>query len=192
MCTWTTSRPSPPDQGVNVDPGADESAGGLGNQDSQNWYRVGDVAVQIYRNASLISTWDTSTVLGDAGLTANTPYTYTIEARDNNAGARGTWHNSTGPQDATTVWTLSVPPNAASVTPDQTNPPVNSTVTWTAVGGFGPAKVQYYRYTWDQQTTHTFDDTETQWSSGAIGTVPTAGGAWYLHVKGYNGDNVGN
>src|SRR5207249_1839087 len=39
----------PPDQGVNVGPGDTESSGAAGNQDSQNWYRVGDVGVQVER-----------------------------------------------------------------------------------------------------------------------------------------------
>jgi hypothetical protein len=52
--------------------------------------------------------------------------------------------------------------------------------------------VQYYRYAWDQIPTHTFNDTEAQWSFGVISTTPTLAGAWYLHVKGYNGADVGN
>ena len=35
-------------------------------------------------------------------------------------------------------------------------------------------------------------DNEALWSSGTLNTTPTAGGNWYLHVKGYNGANVGN
>jgi autotransporter-associated beta strand protein len=60
------------------------------------------------------------------------------------------------------------------------------------VGGFGAGKVQYYRYVFDTSATHTFTDTETQWSSGTIGTTPTSTATWYLHVKGYNGNDVGN
>ncbi len=81
---------------------------------------------------------------------------------------------------------------AGSITPDQANPPVGSNVTWTAVNGFGPGKVEYYRYAWDTSPTHTWTDTETQWSGGTLATAPTSAGAWYLHVKGYNGAAVGN
>jgi hypothetical protein len=69
---------------------------------------------------------------------------------------------------------------------------VGSNITWTSAGVFGPGQVQYYRYAWDQSPTHTFADTETQWSAGPLATTPTAAGTWYLHVKGYNGVDVGN
>ena len=182
----------PLDQGVNVAPGSDESAGSAGNQDLQNWYRVGDVGVQVYRNGAVISSWGGATAVGDTALSANTAYSYTLEARDNNTGARGGWHNSTGQEGSTTAWTLSVPPGMDSVTPSQTQPASGDTITWTAVGGFGPGTLQYYRYAWDQSPTHTWTDTEAQWSSGTITTVPVSAGNWYLHVKGYNGADVGN
>ena len=185
---WTV----PLDQGVNVDPGNSESAGGAGNQDSQNWYRVGDVGVQVYRNDSVISAWGNGTAMSDTGLAANTPYTYTIEARDNNTAARGAWNNSTGPQGTNIAWTLSVPPDAGSVTPDQASVVYGNGFTWTAVNGFGPAKVQYYRYAWDTSAAHTWTESETQWSSGTLATTPTSAGTWYLHVKGYNGADVAN
>lgn len=182
----------PLDQGVNVTPGSTESAGAGGNQDSQNWYRVGDVGVQAYRNGSPVSAWGYSTSLNDTGLTPNTAYTYTLAARDNNSATRGTWNNSTGPQGTNTAWTLSVPPAAGSVTPDQTSIAVSNALTWTAVGGFGAGKLQYYRYAWGQLPTHAFTGAEAQWSSGTLGTTPTAQGTWYLHVKVFNGADVGN
>jgi hypothetical protein len=98
----------------------------------------------------------------------------------------------TSQQGATNGWTLSIPPSGGSIVSDQASTVAGSNVTWTAVGGFGPGKVQYYRYAWDQSPTYTFSDTETQWSSGQIITVANAGGTWYLHVKGYNGADVGN
>jgi phosphotransferase system IIA component len=60
------------------------------------------------------------------------------------------------------------------------------------VNGFGAGQVQYYRYAWDKSATHTWTDSETQWSSGTLVTLPTSAGTWYLHIKGYNGANVGN
>jgi GH25 family lysozyme M1 (1,4-beta-N-acetylmuramidase) len=185
---WTL----PLDQGINVGPGAGESSGAAGNQDAQNWYRVGDVGVQVYRNGAVISSWGIGTTFNDGGLIPNTPYTYTIEARDNNGSVRGAWHNSTGPQDPNVLWTLSVAPGASSVVPDQTNVVAGSNVNWTAVGGFGPGGIQYYRYAWDQSSTHTFTDTEPQWSSGTLPTAPVSAGNWYLHVKGFNGADVAN
>ncbi len=181
----------PLDQGVNVAPGATESAGAAGNLESQNWYRVGSVGVQVSRNGTVVSPWGTGTALNDTGLVANTAYTYTIQAQDNNSNTRGNWHNLTD-LDTNVVWTLSVAPGLASVAPDQTNTIVGSNVTWTAVGGFGAGKVQYYRYAWDQSPAYAFNDSEPQWTSGNIATVPTSAGTWYLHVKGYNGADVGN
>jgi hypothetical protein len=148
--------------------------------------------VQVYRNGAVASAWGAGTSFNDTGLAANTLYAYTIEARDNNSGARGVWYNSTGPQSTNTAWTLSLPPASGSVTPDQNSPVVTSSVTWTAVGGFGAGTVQYYRYAWDTSPTHTWTGAEPQWSSGTLGTVPTSTGNWYLHVQGYNGADVAN
>lgn len=181
----------PLDQGVGIGPGDTEAADEASNA-SANHYRVGDVGVQVYRNGSPISPWGTGTSVNDTTLTANTAYTYTIEARDNNSGARGAWNNSTGQQGTNTTWTLSLPPTADSITRSPTNPITSSTVTWTAANGFGGGAVQYYRYAWDQSPTHTWTDTETQWSGGPLQTVPDSAGQWYLHVKGYNGADVGN
>jgi hypothetical protein len=182
----------PLDQGVNIGPGDNESLGAAGNQDGQNWYRVGDVGVQLYRNGSVVASWGTGTSFSDAGLIANTSYTYAIEARDNNSGLRGPWHNSTGQRDTNVVWTLSVPPTALSINASPANGAVGSNITWTAASGFGPGVVEYYRYAWDRSPMHTFTDSETRWSIGAISTVPDVTGTWYLHVKGYNGADIGN
>ena len=183
----------PLDQGANVAPGSTESAGSAGNQDSQNWYRVGDVGCQLYRNGTLLSGWGTDTSFNDTGLVANTPYTYTLEARDNSTGIRGNWHNFTGQQGSTLSWTLSVPPDAGSVASSPTtNVLAGQNVTWTAVNGFGAGLVQYYRYAWDTLASHTWTDTEPQWLAGTLSTTPTSGGTWYLHIKGYNGGDVGN
>jgi hypothetical protein len=148
--------------------------------------------VQVYRDGSVLSGWSTATANNDTGLTANTAYTYTLEARDNNTEARGAWHNSTGQLDSNTAWTLSVPPSANSISGSPTNTVAGSNITWTAVGGFGAGKVQYYRYAWDQSPTHSFNDTEPQWLGGTITTVANLPGTWYLHAKGYNGEDVGN
>ncbi len=184
----------PPDQGVNIGPGSDESAGGAGNQDSQNWYRVGDVGVQAYRNGSVIAPWSGPDIgtFSDVGLDPNTSYTYGLEARDNTSNGRGNWHNATGQKSLTVAWTLSVPPGPDTVAGSPTNLPVGGGVTWTAVGGFGIGSVQYYRYAWDMQPSHTWTDSEPQWSAGTLPTTPTSAGIWYLHLKGYNGTNIGN
>ena len=257
--------------------GADEAT--AANSSGDNWYRAGNVGVQVYRDASAIYGWGTGTSKNDTGLSANTKYTYTIAARDNTGETRGAWHNATaavgttskytlqnpataptfgtitansialvttGPvnlaadnsgvifkrngttdlakaQALTTTdgglaantqysytargvngdnvataesasasaWTLSVAPAAGTVTAAAVT--YGDEVSWTAVNGFGAGKVQYYRYAFDQNATKTsWTDTETQWSSGVLKVRPTAAGTWYLHIKGYNGANVGN
>ena len=120
-----------------------------------------------------------------SGLVANTEYTFVARAKN----AEGV---ETGDSISVKAWTLSVPPGAGSVTPDGSSPGVNSTVTWTAAGGFGAGKVQKYKYAWTQNAEHTWTGSETDWSTGTVQTEPTAAGTWYLHVKGYNGANVEN
>lgn len=185
--SWTI----PLDQGVGIGPGALEAADET-TSSSGNYYRAGDVGVEVYRDGAIVSDWGTSTTANDTGLNPNTAYTYTLVARDNTTEARGTWHNLTSQQGLSIIWTLSVPPGPGSVTPDQSAPPVGSNVTWTAAAGFGPGQVQYYRYAWDTSPTHTWTDTEAQWLGGTIATLPASAGTWYLHLKGYNGADVGN
>jgi len=181
----------PLDQGVNIMNSATEATTGL-TSGGANGYIVGDVGCQVYRDGAVVAGWGSGTGLSDTGLVANTSYAYTIEARDNNSGGRGIWNNTTGPQGTNTAWTLSVAPVAGSITPDNASPTYGSTTMWTAVNGFGAGQVQYYRYAWDQSATHAWTDSETQWSSGPLATVTASAGAWYLHVKGYNGAAVGN
>ena len=180
----------PLDKGVGVADGSTEAAGNISNnQDANNYYRRGDVGVQVYRNGSVITNWSTSTAMNDAGLSANTQYTYTLQARDNTSGSRGAWSNATAIAGSTAKYTLSVAPTAGSVTSDQSNP---GTVNWTAVGGFGAGTLHHYAYAFDQSATHTFTGSEPTWSNGILATVPSSGGTWYLHVKGFNGDSVAN
>ncbi|HOC57995.1 MAG TPA: hypothetical protein PKI20_20420, partial [Verrucomicrobiota bacterium] len=116
------------------------------------------------------------------GLTPNAQYTF--KAKGVNGDGIATDYSS-----PSSGWTLSVPPTVGTVTTDQSNP---ARVNWSAVNGFGAGKVQYYRYAFDQSPTHSWTGSEPQWSSGALPTLPTAGGTWYLHVQGYNGANVAN
>ena len=81
---------------------------------------------------------------------------------------------------------------AGSVTPSTTTPCQGASVVWTNNLGFGEGGVQYYRYVWNQSATHTWADTETQWTSGTLALTPTAAGTWYLHIRGYNAANVAN
>jgi hypothetical protein len=120
-----------------------------------------------------------------SGLTPNTPYTFVARAR-NGDGVETT--------DCVPVgkWTLSVPPGSGSVMPGDSNPGTNRPILWTAVNGFGAGKVQYYLYAWDQSPTHVWTGVEALWVGGTITTTATSEGPWYLHVRGYNGEDVAN
>jgi Bacterial Ig domain len=121
----------------------------------------------------------------ETGLAANTAYTREVRA----------WNGSLNSDYSSTVTktTLGATPTSSSVTSDKAFSCPGTAVIWTAVGGFGAGKIQYYRYVWDQNAIYaSWADTETQWSSGTLSTTPTSTGNWYLHLKGYNADNVGN
>ncbi len=136
--------------------------------------------------ASNDSGWEQDTSgYTSSGLVANTEYTFVARAKN----ADGI---ETGDSTSVSAWTLSVPPGAASVTPDKPNPCADDPVTWAAPAGFGAGKVAKYKYVWDQNPTHTWTESEGDWSSGTIQTSPAGTGTWYLHIKGYNGADVGN
>ena len=124
--------------------------------------------------------------INESGLAANTLYVRHVHAKNGSA---------EGPASAdVSKYTLSVVPTTSTVTCDkpasvwQGDPDF----TFTAVGGFGAGKVQYYRQAWDQSPTHTWTGTESIWSEDTTTRSCVAAGGWYLHLKGYNADNVEN
>ncbi len=119
--------------------------------------------------------------IDETGLATNTSYTRRVYAYN----LRGTSYASAN----MTGYTLCAPPN---VTSDKTTSTWYNTpnVVFTNAAGFGPGGVQYYRYVWDTNPTHTFDNTETQWSSGTLTLAGAIDTGLYLHVKAYNGGNV--
>ena len=136
--------------------------------------------------ASTDSGWQTSLApWASADLTANTPYDFVARGRN----ADGV---ETIDCDPETAWTLSAPPTADNVTPDKPCATVNASIVWTAVGGFGAGTIEYYLYAWDQSPTNIWTGLEPLWLSGTLATSPTATGSWYLHVQGYNGDDIAN
>lgn len=139
---------------------------------------------KIYRNGSYLAS-STGTSYLDSSLTANTSYSYQVSAYD-------AVPNESSASTAVSRATLSVAPVSGSITASVSSTCLNSSVTWTAVGGFGAGKIQYYRYKWDQSSSYTFTGSETSWSTGTIATQLTATGTWYLHVQGYNVDNAAN
>jgi hypothetical protein len=123
------------------------------------------------------------TYLDEGGLSPNTQYTRHVVA-----------YNVTGDSVASapaSKYTLSSAPN---VTADKTASAWYNTadVIFTNAAGFGSGGVQYYRYVWDQNPGHTFNDTETQWTGGTLTVTATADGSWYLHVKAYNAEDIAN
>ncbi len=122
----------------------------------------------------------------ESGLAANTQYTRHFH------GKNGTVE---GPaSSAVSRYTLSVPPSTSNVTCSRATGTGYTTPAFdfTAVGGFGPGKVQYYTYAWKPSATHTWTGSEPQWNSGALTVTAQSSGSWYLHVKGFNGDDVEN
>jgi hypothetical protein len=127
---------------------------------------------------------DTTEWIESTGITPNTQYTRHVHAFDD--------CRESAPSAGQTTYSLSIPPSAGSITPSSTSAGVNEAIVWTAVDGFGPGTVQYYRCAWDQEPTHTWTGSELLWLSGTMSTVPTNVGTWYFHVQGYNGDDVAN
>lgn len=127
-----------------------------------------------------------SSYLDETGLAANTQHTRHVHARNGIVDSPASASASR--------YTLSVAPTTLTVTCDR------ATSTWygdpvfsfTAEGGFGAGKVQYYTYVWNQSATYTWTGAEPQWDSGMLLVAAAASGSWYLHVKGYNGDDVEN
>jgi len=148
---------------------------------SETGYRVRDGAGA---DKSGLLAADTTQWTETAAILPNTQYSRHIHAI-NDCG-------ESDPSAGQTARTLSAPPEAGSCLPSTNNPEVGQEVIWTAADGFGPGTVQYYRYAWDRTPGHDWTGSEPVWSSGTITTLPSGPGAWYLHVQGYNADDVEN
>ncbi|MBI5869454.1 MAG: right-handed parallel beta-helix repeat-containing protein [Actinobacteria bacterium] len=121
--------------------------------------------------------------IDEYGLAANTRYTRHVHA-----------FNESAESDASasaSVYTLAVAPNVGA-NKVQSGWYNTADVTFINAAAFGYGSVEYYRYSWDQSPTHTFTDNESRWNSGNLTTTATAAGAWYLHVRSYNGDGIGS
>ncbi|MDP3965038.1 MAG: LysM peptidoglycan-binding domain-containing protein [bacterium] len=88
--------------------------------------------------------------------------------------------------------------NLFTLASDPTITPNRSTASWYTSGSFGfshddvwgSGGVEYYRYAWSEEATHTWDGTETQWSSDQLDILPSTDSAQlYLHVKSYNAND---
>lgn len=141
---------------------------------------------KVYKNGSEFMTVYTAS-FGDQTLSPNTQYSYYVKAYDSSG-------NLSDASDTITRYSLSVPPSTANLTCDKAASKWQSdgNYTFTAVGGFGNGKLAYYRYAWDQSSTHSWTGTEQRWNSGSNSLAAADSGGWYLHVKGYNSDDVEN
>ncbi len=149
-------------------------------------FKVVNAAQAIVASASVANGSGSVVNMDETGLTPNTAYTRTAKAFNGSL--------DSSPTGAATKWTLSVAPSKSNVTADRAEGSTSASpdVTFTAVGGFGNGTVEKYLYAWDASPTHTWTGSEEIWDSGdLILKAPTAGN-YYLHIKGYNGENVEN
>ena len=147
---------------------------------------TGVTGYKIYRDSALAGTSPT-TSYADSGLTANTQYSYTVSAYD---GAS----NESAQCSPVSKYTLSTPPSGSIITCDKTAGGWSDSADFVfGNAGFGAGKVASYRCVWDGSASHTWNDTETAWTTASkTVTADTTTHAFYFHVKGYNGDGVGN
>ncbi|MFZ5516843.1 MAG: choice-of-anchor D domain-containing protein [Candidatus Zhuqueibacterota bacterium] len=127
-------------------------------------------------------------------MNANTEYKFKYQVSDGVADPNETpAYNATAWSTEYSKYTLSVAPTTSTVTCDKSGTISTTTLTFYAVGGFGAGKVEYYRYALSDSATHTWTDSETKWSTGNLMLgIPTANTNYYLHVKGFNAEDVAN
>lgn len=176
--------PQPPTSPANLTASA-ASSGSI----QLNWSPATDnisvVGYKIYRDGEPVGTINTTSYL-DSGLVANTTYSYQVAAYD------VTPNESPLSTPAVSRCTLSAPPGPSSITPGPVSDCARATVTWAAVGGFGPGAVHHYRYAWTQSPTYHFTGSEPLWQAGTLQTMTHEVGTWYLHVQGCNADGLPN
>jgi len=134
------------------------------------------------------------------GMGTNTLYQFKYKVTDGVTNNHETtaWEDDANISDWSYTYsrhTLSVPPTIATVTCDKTPETWynDATFTFTSVDGFGEGtNVEYYRYVWDRHATHSWNGMEAIWDANDLAVTATDGDNWYLHVKGYNGDNIAN
>lgn len=148
-----------------------------------------DVGVMGYRvlrgtTASNVTVVDSSPTdsYTDTDVAPNTHYYYAVSSYD-------TAGNKSANTSTINFWTLCPKPTSTSVTCDKQSGVWHTSgpFTFTAVGGFGPGFINYYRYAWDTSPSHDWTDTESAWVMGTNTlTATTSAQPYYLHIKGYN------
>lgn len=123
----------------------------------------------------------------DSGLQPNTAYTYTVAAFDE-------MRNISAQSASVVRYTLSVPPSPETLTCDKAAGAWHNTAafTFTAVGGFGEGTLARYRVAWNQNPSHTFTISDPWWFTSPTRVQNAGAGDWYLHVRGFNGNQIEN
>ncbi|MDO8632574.1 MAG: fibronectin type III domain-containing protein, partial [Phycisphaerales bacterium] len=134
-----------------------------------SWAPVpGATKYQVCRGGAAV-VWPTAVTFADTGLSPNTQYAYAVTAYDD-AG------NTSFASVAKYVTTLSIPPSSSTFT-FLPQPGVWQTFNYTRVapvGGFGPGKVAYYQYIFDESPTHRWTGNEGGWP----GITPPSSAGW--------------
>ncbi|MFH0828807.1 MAG: fibronectin type III domain-containing protein [Candidatus Kerfeldbacteria bacterium] len=156
----------------------------------------------LYFQESVTSTnsdWTQTNSWAKSGLTANTQYSFQVKARNGNS-------DETSLTAATTKYTLSVTPSAAS-TRVTSAWYTSGTFPFTNPVGWGAGGIQYYRYAWDTSPIYAFAGTESTWSSLDANcpggtctdagttlskTATTKSDLWYLHLQSFNAEGIAN
>jgi len=114
------------------------------------------------------------------GLTPNTAYTMAVTALDLSG-------NQSQTSSPLTAVTKCMPPSPLTVTASQPAGPwfAEPTVSFTAVGGFGPGTVSTYDWVWTASPTHAFTGSEQQWFGGDLPLSALEGENW-LHLQARN------
>ncbi len=149
-------------------------------------FKVVNAAQAIVASAPVANGSGSVVNMDETGLVPNTAYTRTAKAFNGSL--------DSSPTAAATKWTLSVPPSKSNVTSNRAEGSTSASpdITFTAVGGFKSGTLAKYLYAWDTSPTHTWTGSEEVWDSGDLILEAPATGQYYLHVKGYNGENVEN
>ncbi len=118
----------------------------------------------------------------DTDVLANTKYWYAVSAYDSSG-------NKSGNSSTISPWTMCRTPNVNTIVCDKQagvwHP--SGPFTFTAVEGFGPGKVNYYKYVFTTDPSHEWTGTETAWVSGVRSiSVASSAEPYYLHIRGYN------
>jgi hypothetical protein len=182
----------------------DQGCGGVSNGSTEvatanyggtNYYLRGDVGVRVRRNGVPACDWGSGTSLSDTGLASNTVYAYDIAARDNNGGGRGAWNNATDYVGTTSVCTLAeAPAGGVNVTAPASG--TYTTAGWPGVAssnfGTGNGLVTKFKYKWGTSGSDSVGDADEDWTGGALNTLPTSDGTYYLYLRSVNAAGVGN